>query len=211
MKLALLGSTGRTGRHVLDAALTRGHDVTVLVRDPMRLPDGLSPAVRVVTGSSTDRAALASLADGADAVVSTLGPTAKEGDLHTRTAEALVDVLSHSGPRRFVGVSGAGIDLPGDRKSLRDKLISAAIRRFGGAVVKDKPREYEILAASSLEWTLARAPRLVDGPATGLVLQHDAHVSTRSTTLVRADLATFVMDVVEQRLYICEAPFVATP
>ncbi|MGL5817074.1 MAG: NAD(P)-dependent oxidoreductase [Phycicoccus sp.] len=211
MQIALIGATGRTGRHVLDIALERGHGLSVLVRDPARLPDALAPSVRVVTGTSTDHDAVARLVDGADAVVSALGPTAKEGDLHTRTAEVLVAVLSDSGPTRFVGVTGAGIDLPGDQKSLRDRVISKAIQTFGGAVVEDKPREYRVLAASDLEWTLARAPRLVDGAASGRTLQHDAHVSTRSTKLVRADLAAFLLDAVEHGLYVRQAPFVATP
>ncbi|MGL4177454.1 MAG: NAD(P)-dependent oxidoreductase [Dermatophilaceae bacterium] len=211
MHIALIGATGRTGRHVVDVALARGHGLTVLVRDPARLPATLPPSVQVVTGTSTDRAAVQRLVAGADAVVSALGPTAKEGDLHTRTAEVLVEVLSRSGPTRFVGVTGAGIDLPGDQKSLRDKVISKAIQTLGGAVVEDKPGEYRTFAASDLEWTLVRAPRLVVGAASGRSLQHDAHVSTRSTKLVRADLAAFLLDVVEQGLYVRQAPFVATP
>jgi len=63
---------------------------------------------------------------GADAVVSALGPTGKQADLHTRSA--LVKVMLASGPWRFVGVSGAGIDVPGDRKAAKDKAISWLIR-----------------------------------------------------------------------------------
>ncbi|MGL5910783.1 MAG: NAD(P)-dependent oxidoreductase, partial [Phycicoccus sp.] len=206
-----IGATGRTGRHVLDTAVARGHQLSLLVRDPARLPESLAPSVQVITGSATDRDAVGRLVKGAEAVVSALGPTAKEGDLHTRSAELLVDVLSRSGPTRFVGVTGAGIDVPGDRKSLRDKVISRAIQTFGGAVVADKPGEYRVFAASDLEWTLVRAPRLVDGVATGRTLEHDAHVSTRSTKLVRADLAAFLLDAVERGLYVRQAPFVATP
>lgn len=209
MKLALIGATGGTGRHALAAALDRGHDVTVLVRDAARLPHDARGRVRVVLGDSTDPAALTDLLSGSDAVVSALGPTGKQPDLHTRTARALVAVMHSDGPQRFVGVSGAGIDVPGDRKAGKDKVISWLIQTLGGDVVRDKPAEYAVWAGSGLAWTLVRPPRLVQGPATGR-LEHDAHRSTRSTSITRADLGTFLIDVVEQDLYRGAAPFVAT-
>ena len=144
-------------------------------------------------------------------MVSALGPTGKEGDLHTRTAGALISIMTRTGPRRFVGVSGAGIDVPGDRKTITNKAISALIQLLGGNVVKDKPAEYAAWAASVLDWTLVRPPRLVDGPASTRPLEHDAHRSTRSTKITRADLGAFLIDVVEHDLYSCQAPFVATP
>lgn len=211
MKLALIGATGRTGAHTLSTALERGHEVAVLVRDPDRLPDAVRGRVRVVVGDSTDPAALSDVLAGSDAVVSALGPVGKQADLHTRTARELVRVMSAAGPRRFVGVSGAGIDVPGDRKATRDRVISRIIRTLGGDVVKDKPAEYAVWAASGLDWTLVRPPRLVDAPASSGPLEHDAHRSTRSTRITRADLGAFLVDVVDSGLYPRQAPFVATP
>lgn len=210
MKIALIGATGRTGAHALAAALERGHEVTALVRDPAKLAAADRDRVTVVVGDSTDPAALTELLAGADAVVSALGPTGKQPDLHTRTARALVSIMSEHGPRRFVGVSGAGIDVPGDQKAPKDKVISWLIRTLGGAVVKDKPAEYRVWAASGLDWTLVRPPRLVDGPASATPLEHDAHRSMRSTRITRADLGRFLLDVIEQDLYVRQAPFVAS-
>jgi uncharacterized protein YbjT (DUF2867 family) len=209
MKIALIGATGRTGAPALTTALDRGHDVTVLVRDPAKLPAETRPRVRVVVGDVTDPAALTQLLDDADAVVSALGPTGKQADLHTRAARALVEIMSTRGPRRFVGVSAAGIDVPGDRKAPKDKVISWLIRKLGGPVAQDKPVEYAVWAASGLDWTLVRPPRLVDGPG-GHRLEHHVHRSTRSTKITRADLGTFLIDTVEGNLYPQSAPFVAT-
>ncbi|WP_367650781.1 NAD(P)H-binding protein [Nocardioides sp. zg-1308] len=99
--------------------------------------------------------------------------------------------------------------MSGDQKSLSARMISKAIQTFGGDVIKDKPAEYEVYAASNLDWTLVRPPRLVDGAATGR-LEHFAHRSTRSTPVVRADLAAFVADVIDQGSYVRQAPFFAT-
>jgi putative NADH-flavin reductase len=208
MRIAVLGGTGRTGLWLIRELLRRDHAVSALVRDPTKLGD-LAPQGEVLTGDSRNRADLDRLVANADAVVSTLGPTAKEGSLHADTARALVAAMEAAGVGRFVGVSGAGIDVPGDEKSLSAKVISKLIQTLGGEVVKDKPAEYEVYAASDLDWTLVRPPRLVDGEPTGH-LEHHAHRSTRSTKITRADLATFLADEVEQDRYPRQAPFVAS-
>jgi putative NADH-flavin reductase len=141
VRIALLGASGRTGRHVLSAAAQRGHEVSVLVRDPARLPADVPPETRVVVGDSISPTALTELVKDADVVLSTPGPTAKDRHLHESTAHALLSVMRERGPRRFVGVSGAGVDVPGDEKATRDRLISGLIMRLCGEAVKDKPAE----------------------------------------------------------------------
>ena len=140
MKVAVIGATGRTGRLLVEELLRRGHQVTVLVRHPERLGD-LADRVTVITGDSRDPDGLAQLVAGADVVLSALGPTNKEPTLHQDTAAALINALQEQGVRRFVGISGAGIDVPGDEKGTRDRIISSLIRRLGGDVVADKPAE----------------------------------------------------------------------
>lgn len=205
MKIALIGGTGRTGAHVLAEAIRRGHEVSVLARSTAKLC-AVSDGTRLILGDSTDPAALDRLLEGADVVISALGPTAKEADLHSRTATLLTQVMTRHGVRRFVGVSGAGIDVPGDRKGPRDRLVSFLIQRLGGELVQDKPREHTVFAASCLDWTLVRPPRLTEKPATGKVA-HDAHRPGRSTTISRADLAGFLLDVAENGSYLRQAPF----
>lgn len=206
MKIAVLGATGRTGRPLVTELVRRGHEVSVLVRNPDRLPP--DAAVRVVVGDSRDPKAITALLEGANAVVSALGPTAKEPTLHQETTKVLIDAMRAAGVTRFVGISGAGIDVPGDRKSRRDKVISWLVRRLGGAVPADKAADYELWAASDRDWTLVRAPRLTENAPTG-ALEHDAHRSARSTALTRADLAGFLVETVENGGYVRQAPLVA--
>src|SRR5215469_17301512 len=107
MRLALLGGSGRIGRHVLDWAVTGGHAVTALARDPRSLP--AMPGVTVVVGQATDAAAVAEVAAGADAVVSALGPRgAKTPALLATAAEATVAAMDKAAIKRLVCVSAAG-------------------------------------------------------------------------------------------------------
>lgn len=207
MNIAVLGATGRTGRPLVEELLRRGHTVTALARDPAKLVE-FGDRVRVVVGTSTDPAALDDLLTGIDTVVSALGPSTKEATLHTDTARALVAAMARHGVTRFVGVSGAGIDVPGDRKGPRDKAISWMVKTIGGPVAADKQTEYAVYAASDLDWTLLRPPRLLDGPPTGRVYHH-AHTPGRSSSLRRTDLAIMLADALDQHLYPRQAPFVS--
>ncbi|CAN8178479.1 unnamed protein product, partial [Coccothraustes coccothraustes] len=72
MKIAIFGATGRTGRVTLGLALEQGFEVTVLVRDPSRLPPGPSPT-RVVVGDARDPRAVAEAVKGQEGVLILLG------------------------------------------------------------------------------------------------------------------------------------------
>lgn len=205
MNVTVLGATGRTGRLLVAELGRRGHEVTVLVRDPSRAPE----ATHVVVGDSRDAQALASALIRAEAVVSALGPARKDHHLHRQTAIRLVPAMRMTGVRRFIGISGAGVDAAGDRKRARDRVISAGMHLLTRSMVADKTGELAAWQDTELDWTLVRPPRLVDGPATGRV-EHNAYVSARSTRMHRADLAAFLTDVLEQELYLRQAPFAAT-
>ena len=72
MKIALIGSTGFVGSAVLTEALSRGHAVTALSRNPARLDAraGLSPVSADVLDPAQVQAAVA----GHDAVISAYNP-----------------------------------------------------------------------------------------------------------------------------------------
>jgi putative NADH-flavin reductase len=206
MMVAVLGGTGRTGQPLVAELLRRGHKVVVLARDPTKLGT-VRDEVQVVTGDSRDDAALIELVSGADAVVSTLGPVRKQGMVTRDTAKPLISVMRRAGVRRYIGVTGAGIDVPGDQKAIFDKVLSKLIPLVSRKAATDRAAEYQEWAASDLDWTLVRAPRLRDGPPTHAV-EHDAHRSAPSPFLRRSDLAEFLVDVLEQGLYIRQAPLV---
>ena len=206
MKIAILGATGRTGRPLVEELVRRGHHVAAVVRDPAGAE--FSDAVELVPGDVRDADVLRRAVTGADVVVSALGPRKGDATLHREVAPLLVAVLEEAGVRRFVGVSGAGVDADGDHKSRRDRIISGIIKRLPGDAVKDKVLEYGVWRDSGLDWTLVRPPRLQDGPATGAV-EHHASTSPRSTSITRADLAAFIADEVEQGRYVGKAPLVA--
>jgi uncharacterized protein len=86
VRLALLGGSGRIGSHVLSWALTSGHEVTALARNPGSLP--ASTGLTAVAGQATDADTVAKVIGGADAVLSALGPRGDGGWVRGRPALA---------------------------------------------------------------------------------------------------------------------------
>ncbi|GAA2473634.1 NAD(P)-dependent oxidoreductase [Winogradskya humida] len=87
MKIAVLGSTGKTGRLLVSEALRQGHDVVAIARTPAKLVDLEHERLTVIAADVFAPAGFAAATQDAGALVSALG-TARGGDVTTLTAGA---------------------------------------------------------------------------------------------------------------------------
>lgn len=67
MSIALVGATGNIGSRILDEALSRGHHVTGITRDPKKL--AAREGLKVRHGSTTDFTGFANVLKGHDAAI----------------------------------------------------------------------------------------------------------------------------------------------
>jgi putative NADH-flavin reductase len=110
MKIVVIGATGNIGRRVVQEALSRGHEVTGVVRDPeaVETPD---PRVRLVKADATKADDVARAVKGADAVVSAISPRPNARGLAAPSlqanARALIKGLSDAHVKRVLYVGGA--------------------------------------------------------------------------------------------------------
>jgi putative NADH-flavin reductase len=209
VKVALFGATGFIGQGVLGCLLTEGHSVRALVRDPSRLPEqkGLS----VIGGDVLELEAVDRTVAGCEAVLSTLGLRRGEKvdpDFLARAARNILRAMRKQGIKRLVAVSGAGIAVPGERKPLPHNIISAFVRVLVPNVVKSKQREYEVLAGSDFEWTAVRPVRVLDIPASGKV-RIGTSAKDLGMRVSRHDLARFMVDQLDDKEFVRQAPFIS--
>jgi putative NADH-flavin reductase len=109
MKIALIGATGFVGTPVLAELLGRGHQVTVLARNPAKLP--AQAGLTVVVADALDAAQVAQAVAGHDAVVSAYNPGWTEpriGEIFLQATHAIFAGVKQSGVKRFLMVGGAG-------------------------------------------------------------------------------------------------------
>jgi len=109
MKLALIGATGFVGSKILAEALSRGHQVTAIVRHPEKLQP--QPKLTAKKGNVYDEVEIAALVAGHDAVISAFNPGWGDPDiyeLHVKGSRAIYAGVKRAGVKRLLVVGGAG-------------------------------------------------------------------------------------------------------
>jgi putative NADH-flavin reductase len=210
MKLTIFAATGGIGRQLLEQAVAAGHDVTAVVRSPEKLS---GEAVRVVQAdlAAPDPAALESAVNGADAVLSGLGPRSNaDAGIAARGTAAIVAAMQATHVRRIVVVSAAPVGTvpspgrprpprhdPGDGFFMRH-LFSHVAGTLFGKVYTDLALMEDILRDSGLDWTVVRPPRLSSKPGTGRYRTAHGQNVRGGWIVPRADVAQLMLRVVGQ-------------
>jgi uncharacterized protein len=106
MKILIIGATGNIGSRILREAVSRGHEVTAVVRREGALQS--EPRVEVERADARDAGEVARLADGHDAVVVAVSAR-REGDAPIpEVVRAAVEGVRSAGVARLFVVGGAG-------------------------------------------------------------------------------------------------------
>ena len=204
-KIVVIGSTGRTGRLVLDEGLRRGHSMTAFTRRPERL-EGVSRLKSVVQGDGRNVDDVRRAVAGQDAVISIVssegrGPTTVMSDV----TRAELDAMREAGVRRLVSVSVSAIE------GRRPWILINTVRWILRKPYADFARMERLITSSSVDWTIVRPPYLTNGPKTGRVrtqagrkdLAHGPyHIS-------RADLAATLLELAEDSRHVREVLLVS--
>lgn len=195
MRLAVFGATGGTGVQVIKQALRRGHRVTALARRPERL--GITdPHLDVVAGDVLAAGSCDAVVDGADAVVSALGIGMHRHATTVYSAGTgnIIDAMTRTGVDRLLVVSTSSLRIP-DRRQFPEWLVTKfLLHPMLKRPYADMADMEQRVRDSNIEWTLVRAARLSDRPASGdyrIALDGKLH---GCWSIARADLATYLLD-----------------
>jgi putative NADH-flavin reductase len=209
VKLTIVAATGGTGRQVLDQAIAAGHDVTAVVRNPGRLPVGVHAVTTDLT--NPDHVVLKSAVDGADAVLSGLGPRGNaEYGIASRGTEAVIKAMQATGCRRIVVASVAGIStIPAPSRPnppRRDPGMGFFMRTVLSPIARLRLHRHfadvalmeDYLRGSGLDWTSVQLPYLTDKPMTGTYRTAYEQSVRGGFSVSRADAAHFMLHVLDQ-------------
>jgi putative NADH-flavin reductase len=201
MKLTILGATGGTGRHLVAAALDRGHQVTALVRRPGSF-DASPGLTEHAWTDLADSATLTQALTGSDAVISTLGGAAKGATtVCTDAIRTTLTAMSAAKLTRLVVLSAHGVLETHDRS-----LFSVAVWAGVGEKMKDKEGMERLITESDLDWTIVRPPMLKDTPATGKYQVGEELPIRLWDSIGREDLAGFLLREVENPRFVRKYP-----
>jgi putative NADH-flavin reductase len=202
-RLAILGATGGIGYHLLSWAVDAGYPVHVLARRPEAVPG--RPGVTVTQGDATDPEAVADVVTGAGAVLSALGPRgAKTPGLLASAASAVTQAMVKHGVQRLICVSAAGAFIRDDPQA--NPVVKIILPRIFARPFADVREMERVVRASTLDWTLVRPTRLVNGPGRGEFRIRDRYPAPGLTKIARADVAQFMMGALTDPGYLRQAP-----
>lgn len=209
--VAILGATGMVGRFIVQESLARGYDVRALARTPAKLDD-YRDNITIVKGDARDPKVIQALLNGSDVVISALGPVKADGKaakfVSTAVTANILQEMERQDISRYLLVSGGGVVLPGDQRNFLGWWIRTLVRLGLNDTLADKQAEYELLAASSVDWVLVRAP-LIDPEsflAPALVSLH----TPPAFRLRAAELARFMVDQIQFEGYVRQGPFLGS-
>lgn len=150
IKIALYGSAGRVARPILDEALTRGHEVTAITRNPDAAPFSSHANLRIEQGDIL--VGVADVVRDHDVVINAIGPPrGSDGRLLIEAAHSLIRGLRGASIRRLLIVGGAGTleVVPGVRLLDTAEFPSAARPTASAHLAA-----LEVYSASQLDWTV---------------------------------------------------------
>lgn len=200
-KIAILGGTGKSGKYLVKALIKQGFHFKMLVRNAeSRLTSNLpseNSLVEILNGDANDYETIRLLIEGCEAVISTLGSS--------QASTHLIRAMNECHIKRYIFLAGININTPFDKKSPKTKLATDWMYENYPIPTKNRQAEYELVAASNLDWTLVRLP---------LIEQTDARNTIQTSLedcegdkISASDLAHFLIEQLSDKTFIRQVPF----
>ncbi|XP_072346272.1 flavin reductase (NADPH) [Scyliorhinus torazame] len=158
VKVAIFGSTGMTGLATLPQAIAAGYEVTVLVRDPARLPAECK-GITVIVGDVLNKQDVQKAVKGQDGVIVILGTrnVLSPTTMMSEGTRNIVEAMKAHHVRKVVACMSTF--LLWDEAKIPPQLLE---------LTKDHQRMYEVLKKSELDYVAVFPPHIADEhPLTG--------------------------------------------
>jgi putative NADH-flavin reductase len=211
MKITILGSTGFVGNVLIKKAIAAGYQVKTLARNPQKLEE-IKDEIEIITGSIFESSSTEATIEGAEVVISTIGPPQrKPGDplQYEKAMKNIVSAMDKYGIKRYIHIGGAAHQ--GGEKEVWNfsrKFLRLFLKLFGKQILVAKHLEWEVLKSSDLDWTLVRPPRIANEVASGNLSANEKKLESLKVSV--GDLTDFLLEQITSKEWIRKAPLVSS-
>jgi putative NADH-flavin reductase len=183
MRILVIGSTGQTGKHVVQQGLKRGHAITAFSRRPQLL-DNIQGLSSIIHGDGHN------LADIRKAVQSQEAVIVSGGD--SEVARNVIIAMHEAGVRRLVMTSSRSI------VATQPQWLIALVWIIFRPFYADLARAEGMIEMSGLDWSVVRGTMLNNKPGKGQVhIDFEPNQTGGDWQLPREDYAMTLLDVAE--------------
>lgn len=212
MKIVVFGATGIVGKAVVNEALSKGHEVTVLTRNARKVTTR-HEHLHVVEGDVADENVVRAVLKGQEAVIQTLGIGGKGDGKPTSVVseanEVIMTEMKRMNVKRLVAISvvGAGDSLTFLPWIYRELVLPVFMKWFQ-AIIDDKNRMEHMIRKSGLDWTIVRCTTVKERPATG---KANATLDGKGLkfSISAADMAVFIVNQLTDNSFLKRNPTIS--
>ena len=206
MRVVVFGAAGRTGRNIVEQALSRGYHVTAFIHKTRGLEEDAEKGLQAAQGDVLYAGDVDLAVAGHDAVLSALGRSSSRRQVTFPGTKNIVEAMEKTGVRRLIVESAFGAGESAKEMSFLDRFLVRGVLLKSS--FRDKDRMERCVEKSRLEWTIVRPPRLTDGPRQGRYRAGERIPLSIRSGMSRGDVADFMLDQVEGVEFVNKKPSV---
>ena len=202
MKIGIIGASGKAGSMILKEALTRGHEVTAIVRDQAKVQ---------IQGASVQEKDLFDLKaediKAFDVVVNAFGAAPGKEHLHVDAGKILIDAMKGAPQTTLIVVGGAGSLFVDEAKTIRVLETPEFPKEYFATASNQSKNLEDLNNATGIQWTFISPSAFFDpqGNRTGeyKLGKDNLLVNSKGESYVSyADFALAVLDEIENPQHI---------
>lgn len=208
LKVAVIGGTGKSGTYLTQLLQQNGYHIKLLVRNPAKAPENLTN-IELVQGDISDYTTVYNLLSGCHAVISTLGMgiPASVPTIFTQSTANVLQAMEALHINRYIVTTGLNVDTPTDKKGLATQAGTDWMKKTFPASTANKQQEYELLAASKVNFTMVRLPLIEQTDESPSVIT--SLTDCPGNKISATSLGCFLIEQLTSTQFIRQAPFVA--
>jgi putative NADH-flavin reductase len=194
MHVAIFGSTGLTGKHLVPYSLESGHTLAVLVRDPSKLNIQDDQKLTAYKGDCTKYDDVSQTIKGADIVVNLLGHAkGSPKDIMVQSTQNILKAMKQHNVKTLITMTTAGVKQKEDYFSLGQNFMHFYLSNFEKDQMDDHQAMCELIEKETeIDWVIVRAARLTHSERTKKYHTGEMGKFTVNAYIARADVADFI-------------------
>ncbi|MGN7394336.1 NAD(P)-dependent oxidoreductase [Peribacillus frigoritolerans] len=202
MKIGIIGASGKAGSLILKEALTRGHEVTAIVRDESRVQiQGVSVLEKDIFDLKVEDI------KEFDVVVNAFGAAPGKEHLHVDAGKILIEAMKGAPQTKLIVVGGAGSLFVDEAKTIRVLDTPEFPKEYFATAFNQSKNLGDLQNATDIQWTFISPSAFFDpqGNRTGRYKlgKDNLLVNSKGESYVSyADFALAVLDEIENPQHI---------
>lgn len=208
-KIIVFGSTGTVGKHIVEQALEKGHEVLAFCRDRRKLSKSSHPHLKIIEGDVFNIEDVNAAVKDQEIVIVTLGSGKNRTSIvRSEGTKNIIDAMHLNGVSRLICQSTLGAGDSNDNLNFFWKRIMFGW--FLKQVFLDHELQEKYVKNSTLDWTIVRPAAFTNGKKTGRYLHgFSSKDKTTKLKISRADVADFILEQVTDKKYLHQTPGVS--